>query len=137
MKLLFVCSYGQVRSVCGAYLFADYHDTKYLGLSSRYTEEYIEEYSEWADKIIVMEDIHLWYYCEYYPRFLSKVECVYIVDSYGDPNHSELKKEIYNRTVMILSGYSYDHPNYVTIPVTQDLELDDVGFFLNRMDELK
>lgn len=135
MNLLFVCSYGQVRSVCGAYLFAKYHNTLYLGLSNRYTEKFIEEYSEWADKIIVFEDIHLWFYKKYYPQHLPKVECLYILDSFGDPNNPKLKEEIYKKTIMSLSGYNYNYP-IISVPVTQDIELDDVGLFLNRMSEL-
>lgn len=143
MKLLFVCSYGQIRSVCGSYLFCNQYDVKYLGISNRYTDQYFEEYSEWADYIIVMEDIHIWYYNKFYPQFNSKLANIKVKDKYSDANNLYLKREIYYRVSDFLlkvdKSFKYDktYPSKIVVYNIKTEDLDDVGFFLCRIEELQ
>jgi len=91
-KLLFVCSYGQVRSPTAVKMYGG----RYIGISDRYMEDKFREYCEWADIIYVFSETHVWFIEKYYPKFNSKVSNLNINDIYGK-DCPELRKRIKKR----------------------------------------
>lgn len=91
MKFLSVCSYGQVRSVVCQKIIGG----KLLpGGISDSSEQKLKKLSQWADKIIVMTEIHYWYYKKFFPEFLSKIITLGINDIYGGFVESEILRKL-------------------------------------------
>jgi len=79
MKLLFACSFGQIRSVTAQALYGG----KYIedGLSGA-SPSLIRRLSAWADRIFIFEPAHEWSYHNYYIEFVSKLINLNIEDIY-------------------------------------------------------
>ena len=94
-KILFVCSFGQIRSVTSVKLFGGQFLEKGLSGASPKT---IRRLSKWADKIYIYEKAHEWIYERYFPEFLSKLTNLHVDDIYPrahDPTLITLLKEKY------------------------------------------
>ncbi len=89
MNVLFVCSYGEIRSVTARKMFGGKIIEKGLSDASPKT---IRRMSEWADVIYVMTPIHTWTYKKFYPEYLDKIIELGIEDYYGVVSHPKLKE---------------------------------------------
>jgi predicted protein tyrosine phosphatase len=100
MNLLFICSYGEIRSVTAANIYGG----RSIGLHRRYTtiptevhKKKMEKLCKWADKIYIFEDLKDYNkrtFEKYYPQFIDKVKILPIQDVYGEVNHPKLVEKI-------------------------------------------
>lgn len=105
MKRLFICSYGQIRSVTAVNLFGGksigIHD-RYCSDPSQFKETKMDRFCEWADEIYIFEDYdrkirtpNTDYFLKYWPQFKHKIKfSLMIPDIYGEVNHPELIRKI-------------------------------------------
>jgi len=95
MNILFICNQGRHRSRTAADLFRKTHFTDYAGLYSE--KPMTKDQLEWADLIVVMEDVQRAELGRRFPaQYLSKrIVCLDIPDtfSYGDPRLVEMLQE--------------------------------------------
>lgn len=91
MKLLFICNQNKNRSKTAEFLFKKEFETKSAGLYN--LNPVNEEELEWADKIIVMEDIQRTELSKRFPKqYIKKhILSLQIPDIYAY-NQPELKK---------------------------------------------
>ena len=92
-NVLFVCSFGQVRSPAAVSLFGGIFLKKGLvGASSKTVSRLSKE----ADRIYVFEGRHLWTYKRHFREFMNKIINLDIEDIYWkstDPKLLELLRE--------------------------------------------
>jgi len=99
-NLLFICSYGQVRSVTAVNMYggrsAGLHD-RYANEPSKGKKSKIEISCEWADRIFMFEDLDNYNqktFAKHYPQFTYKLKVLYIPDDYGVVDHPRLVERI-------------------------------------------
>lgn len=80
MKILSICSYGKVRSsVCQKIVGGEILP----GGINQASHETIRQYCEQSDIILVMTEIHYWFFKKFFPQFLPKIRTLGIPDLYG------------------------------------------------------
>jgi len=97
MKLLFACSFGQIRSVTAQALYGGKIIEK--GLSGA-SPKLIRRLSAWADRIYIFESAHEWIYHNYHIEFVSKLINLEIEDIYPrahDPKLVALIQDKYRK----------------------------------------
>lgn len=125
IKLLFICSYGQVRSVCGYNLFYTLYPTHYFGICDDPQIDYLDEWCTAADYIFVMSDGHVSYFEKYHPQYLSKIHNLNIEDLWGDCNSPELKEMLFHKVKRILPyDPRLDDFDYESVYVEQKTEYE-------------
>lgn len=89
---LFICSYGQVRSVTASTMFNGRH----CGLYQNNKD--IRSLCRWADEIYIFSGEHernYEYFIRKYPEFADKItQTIDVMDRYGIVNDYRLKKRI-------------------------------------------
>ena len=84
MKILFICNQGKHRSKTASELFKDKHETNYVGIYSE-DRPLTKELLNWAELIVVMEELHRKFIAENYPKeyLQKKIICLDIPDIYS------------------------------------------------------
>lgn len=106
-NLLWICSYGQIRSVTAAGMYGG----KYLGISNRYHEGLFEEYIRWADEIYIFEDTKDGFNTKLvkklYPNAIGKImKQLFIMDVFGVVKHYDLIQAIRHEIAGLLKEIS-------------------------------
>lgn len=104
INLLFICSYGQIRSPTAAKMFGG----KYLGINNRYDDNKFKSFIEWADEIYIFEDycsalqIHNTDYIKInYPNAKPKIKHIFhIPDKWGIIMNEDLQYEIVKEVLL-------------------------------------
>jgi predicted protein tyrosine phosphatase len=85
-NLLFVCTYNKMRSKTGeeVYRHDERFEVKSGGIDSDAPVQVDDELLEWADYVVVMEDLHVNWIRYYYPDIAEEkpVICLKIPDAY-------------------------------------------------------
>lgn len=81
MRILSVCSYGNVRSCACQKLVGG---EILPGGINQARSETVRQWSEWADVILVMTEIHYGFFKQLFPEFLPKIRTLGISDQYGN-----------------------------------------------------
>jgi hypothetical protein len=95
MNRLWICAYGQIRSVTAAQLYGGIAQ----GLYNQYHEKTLPKWIDWADEIYIFNDIasnyNTEYFNKYYPNNEHKIKHTFqIRDMYGVVQHPELVQKI-------------------------------------------
>ena len=93
-KILFICSFGEIRSPAAANYFGGEYLVKGISGSS---SKLIRRMCEKADKIYVFEAFHIWFLEREYPEFMHKVSSLNVEDIYPNRYDPELRKILHLR----------------------------------------